>query len=107
MLVSMKLMACSVHQIIQLDWQESTAGFIPGFTLRAELDDVTKYLPVVASDRWPYTLDGDYLAIDSTHAIFIWNWRDDTVCAMVDLSGSEWVCTRYGRSGMPDHPRLS
>lgn len=93
----MVLIACRVHQIIQLDWQESNDGFVPAFTLQAGLDDITKYLPDADSD--PYTLDGDYLVIDSIHAIFIWNWRDDTICTMVDLSGSEWVRTHHRGSG--------
>lgn len=72
--------------IIQLDWSDRS----PSFVLRAKLDNDERYL----DDIWrhPYTLEGDYLVVDSYDGIFIWNWRDDTVCTMLDSERCEWVC---------------
>lgn len=55
----------------------------------AELDDDIRYLPD-ARDH-PYHLEGDYLVIDSYDTIFIWNWKDDTVCTISDSDRRRWV----------------
>lgn len=37
-----------------------------------------------------YTLEGDYLAMDSFDGILIWNWKEDTVCT-IDPEKRDWV----------------
>lgn len=61
----------------------------PTFILRAELDNFAQYTD--EGGYRSYTLDGDYLAIESYDSILMWNWKDDTICTISDAGRHEWV----------------
>ena len=76
-----------IHYVLQMSWSESEPSR-PHLTRRAMLDDDWHYL----SDDGPreYSLEGDYVAIDSLSGILIWNWKEDTICTLLP-EGHEWV----------------
>lgn len=76
-----------VHHIVQLIWSDHDSS--PVLRLRAELNNDLSYLSSVGPRG--YSLEGEYLAIDSFDGILVWNWKNDTVCTMVDTERREWV----------------
>lgn len=68
-----------MHLIVQLSWGDLDSS--PSFVLRAKLEDDVMFFPV-RSPRDVGNLEGDYLVIHWDDGIFVWNWKDDTVCSI-------------------------
>lgn len=56
--------------------------------LKATLDNDIDYLN--HPGRREFTLEGDYIAIDSFNGVLVWNWKEDTVCT-INPQNREWV----------------
>lgn len=41
-------------------------------------------------DQRDYSMEGDYIVMDSLVGILVWNWKEDTICH-IDSEGHKWV----------------
>lgn len=87
-------------QILRLGWDEDPS-IKPTFTKVALLPNHVIYMPT-GSGGSNFLLEGDYIIIDSSMDILVWNWKEDTVGAM-DPEGHEWVSfVRKSPGTLPD-----
>jgi hypothetical protein len=75
------------HKVLQMFWCELEPSK-PSLVVRATMENDWHYL----TDAGPreYSLEGDYIAIDSLQGILIWNWKEDRICTL-HPEGQEWV----------------